>query len=319
MPFTVESKNEGDFDKIILQDNSTQTSVEIIPGCGAILHAFTVWHNDAFINIIEQYESAADFAANVEVKGLKSCKLSPFACRIKNATYTFGAQQYTLDKYILGGSAIHGLLYDVAFTVTHAGADNEKAEVVLTYAYQGDNPGYPFRYDCIITYTLKAESALEIVTEIINRDKQIIPMQDGWHPYFTLGKKIDELQLEFQSDEKILFDDSLVPTGETLPYQEFNSLKQIKDTFFDNCFSLNFATCQPLCVLRDAVQKLQIEIHPDKTYPYLQIYTPPGRNSIAIENLSALPDAFNNGIGLITLTPQSSHVFATTYKITTLK
>ena len=319
MPFTVESKNEGDFDKIILKNSSTQTSVEIIPDCGAILHAFTVWHNEQFINVIEQYESAADFAANVEAKGLKSCKLSPFACRVKNATYNFGSNQYILDKYMLDGSAIHGLLYDVVFAVTLAEADNERAQVVLTYAYQGDNPGYPFSYDCIITYTLKQENTLEIVTEIINKDKGIIPMQDGWHPYFTLGKKIDELQLQFQSEEKILFDDTLVPSGETLPYQEFGSLKQINDTFFDNCFSLNFAACQPLCVLRDAAQKLQIEIHPDKTYPYLQIYTPPGRNSIAIENLSAVPDAFNNGIGLITLAPQTTRVFTTTYKITTLK
>ncbi|MDN3658324.1 aldose 1-epimerase [Ferruginibacter paludis] len=318
MSFTVESKTENGFDKIILKDNSSNTSAEIIPRCGAILHAFSIWHNHHFINVIDQYDSAEDFAANVESKGMKSCKLSPFACRIKNAKYSFGGHQYTFNKYMLGDNAIHGLLYDVAFEIIDQEGNDERAQVVLQYDYKGENAGFPFSYVCNITYTLSKENTLEIATKITNTDKGIIPMQDGWHPYFKLGKKVDELQLEFQSKEKIIFDDTLVPNGETEPYQEFGSLKQIGDTFFDNCFTSNFAECQPLCVLRDPVQKLQVEIHPDKSYPYLQIYTPPHRNSIAIENLSAVPDAFNNGIGLITLAPQTSQVFATTFKITPL-
>ncbi len=318
MAFTVESKTENGFNKTILKDNDTQTSVEIIPSCGAILHAFTVLHNGRSINVIDQYTSAEDFAKNVETKGFKSCKLSPFACRLKNSIYHFGEEQYTINKFLLDGTAIHGLIYDAAFTIMQQEANSDNASVVLTYAYKGSENGYPFMYDCTITYTLEKENTLHIVTEITNKDKGLIPMQDGWHPYFTLGGKIDDLQLEFQSKEKIIFDDKLVPTGQTIPYHEFNSLQKIGDTFLDNCFSLNFAECQPLCVLRDPVQKLQLEIRPDKSYPYLQLYTPPHRNNIAIENLSGIPDAFNNGIGLIILAPQTNAIFATTYKITPL-
>lgn len=318
MAFTVESKTENGFDKIILKDNIAQTSVEVIPSCGAILHAFAVLHNGHFINVVEQYGSAEDFADNVEAKGFKSCKLSPFACRLKNATYHFGQMQYTVDKFLMGESAIHGLLYDAVFTIKEQEVNAEKASVVLAFAYRGTEAGYPFYYDCNVTYTLERENTLHISTEIINRDKGLIPLQDGWHPYFTLGGKIDDLQLEFQSKEKIIFDDGLVPTGEKVPYHEFDSLQKIGDTFLDNCFSLNFAECQPLCILRDPVQKLQLEIRPDESYPYLQLYTPPHRNSIAIENLSGIPDAFNNGIGLIILPPQTNVIFATTYKIIAL-
>ena len=148
-----------------------------------------------------------------------------------------------------------------------------------------------------------------------------MPVADGWHPYFSFGGKIDELQLKFQSKEMLAFNDELIPTGTLLPYDEFNALKKINDTFFDNCFTLNFADpmaigCQPLCVLRDATQKIQIEIRPDKSYPYLQIYTPPHRQSIAIENLSAAPDAFNNGMGLLVLGPGDAARFKTEYVIT---
>ena len=38
-------------------------------------------------------------------------------------------------------------------------------------------------------------------------------------------------------------------------------------------------------------------------YRYLQVYTPPGRESIAIEPMTCAPNAFNNGMGLIRLDP----------------
>lgn len=316
--FTIEVNNENGFEKFVLKDALSQTSVDIIPSCGAILHAFTVFQNGIFINIIDNYESKADFSDNVTSKGFKSCKLSPFACRINNATYQFGERDYHIEKFLLNGSALHGLLYDASFTILGQFADESSAGVTMKFAYTGADVGYPFHYDCLVAYHLKKDNELTIITEIINKDQGLIPIQDGWHPYFSLGGKIDDLQLEFQSKEMVVFDEALLPTGEVKPYKEFDSLKKIGDSVFDNCFTLNFAECQPLCVLRDPVRKLQIEIRPDIHYPYLQIYTPPHRNSIAIENLSAPPDTFNTKIDLITLQPGEKIIFTTTYKITSL-
>ena len=56
-----------------------------------------------------------------------------------------------------------------------------------------------------------------------------------------------------------------------------------------------------------------LTIAPDKHYPYLQIYTPPHRKSIAIENLTSAPDSFNNGIGLLVIEPNHTLEFSTTY------
>ena len=316
--FSTRIITENGLEQIILTDESSQTFAAVIPACGAILHSFTVVHDNNAIDVIDHYDDAKDFAANVTAKGFKGCKLSPFACRLKNAVYKFGENEHIITKFLLGDNAIHGLLYDAAFTITDHYADELSAGVALKYSYTATDSGYPFYYDCIVAYHLKKGNELTVVTEIINRDKGLIPIQDGWHPYFTLGKKIDELQLEFQSKEMVVFDDALIPTGALVAYQEFGSLKKIAATQLDNCFTVNFAECQPLCVLRDAERKLQIEICPDKHYPYLQIYTPPHRNSIAIENLSAAPDAFNNKMGLIILQPAENIIFTTTYKITSL-
>jgi aldose 1-epimerase len=316
--FATEVNNENGFDKIVLKDTLSKTFVDIVPSCGAILHSFSVVHDNSFLNVIDHYDSAGDFSANVISKGFKSCKLSPFACRINNAAYQFGEKEYTIEKFVLDGNALHGLLYDADFTVTGQYADEASAGVTLKYSYPGNDNGYPFHYDCVVAYHLKRDNELTIITEIINKDKGLIPLQDGWHPYFTLGGKIDGLQLEFQSKEILVFNDALIPTGELLPYHEFGALRKINNTVLDNCFTMNFAECQPLCVLRDEQKKLQIEIRPDKNYPYLQIYTPPHRHSIAIENLSAAPDAFNNKMGLIILQPGENIIFTTTYKITLL-
>jgi len=49
------------------------------------------------------------------------------------------------------------------------------------------------------------------------------------------------------------------------------------------------------------------------------VYTPPHRKSIAIENLSAAPDVFNNKMGLQVLEPDEQATFATIYQISEWK
>jgi aldose 1-epimerase len=144
-------------------------------------------------------------------------------------------------------------------------------------------------------------------------------VQDGWHPYFTLGKKIDALQLTMHSKEQVVFDSEIIPTGEMKSYREFFEGKKLGATFFDDCFLLDLSSAQPLCSLKDRENNIQVEIRPGNAYPYMQLYTPPHRNSIAIENLSAPPDSFNNGVNLIVLAPGESANFATSYIVTSLK
>ena len=71
-------------------------------------------------------------------------------------------------------------------------------------------------------------------------------------------------------------------------------------------------TTQPICILQNDAFRLTIT--PDKNYPILQIYIPPQRQSIAIENLSGAPDNFNNGMGLLLLAPGDVKTFSTSYK-----
>lgn len=316
--FSVTKIKDAGFTKMVLADDSFGARAEIIPQCGGILHLFGTTINGSFSNVIESYESEPEFADNVAAKGFRGCKLSPFVCRLKNAAYTFGQNSYTIEKFLLGPNALHGILYDAFFTVTDETSSAESCGITLLHQYKGSDAGFPFNYDCQIAYVLTVGSKLIVETKIINNSNGLMPVADGWHPYFTLGNCIDECQLEFQSKEILEFNDELIPTGKLFPYQEFGSLQKIGSTQFDNCFTVNFAECQPMCVLRNPAKKIQVGIYPEKSYPYLQLYIPPHRHSIAIENLSAAPDAFNNGMGLITLQAGEEVAFKTTYKISVL-
>ena len=74
---------------------------------------------------------------------------------------------------------------------------------------------------------IEKDNKLSVTTECINKDEGLIPMQDGWHPYFNLSDTVDELQLEFQSKEMVEFNSELIPTQNLIPYVEFNSLKKL--------------------------------------------------------------------------------------------
>lgn len=313
--YRVTKKSESGFEMVILTDEKSGAYAEIAPGCGATLHAYGIQNNDRGVQIIDHFRSVEEFFNSVEEMGFRGCKLSPFVCRMRYGQYSFNGKSYRISSLKGGKHALHGLLYKKPFTVIRESADEETAEVVLKYSYDKEDPGYPFSYDCIITYTLSGGCRLSIRTECINTSEETIPVQDGWHPYFNLGKKIDEIELEFQSGEQYVFDQEILPTGATTSFTEFAKAKLIGTAQIDNSYLIDFQRPQPLCVLRNRAEGLELQINPDISYPVLQIYTPPHRNSIAIENLSGPPDAFNLGKGFIPLQPGQSTVFETAYRI----
>ncbi len=318
--FTIHKKTESGFDKIILQNDETKNFASVVPGCGAILHEFVVEQNKIPINIIDSYDSADEFKNHLMEKGCKGCKLSPFVCRLYDSKYTFAENEYHIQKQKSTPEkhAIHGLIYDKPFTVISENANDKEAAVTMKYEYRADDPGYPFNYDCLVTWQLEKDNKLTVITECINKDEGLIPIQDGWHPYFTLGDTINDLDLEFQGLKMLEFNTELIPTKKLIDYTRFSTIEKLGDRFLDNCFTLDTQECQPLCVLRNSEKKIEVQLFPDESYPYLQVYTPPHRKSIAIENLSGAPDGFNNLMGVITLEPGQSSLFKTSYKIVLL-
>ncbi|HEY4336943.1 MAG TPA: aldose 1-epimerase, partial [Puia sp.] len=171
----------------------------------------------------------------------------------------------------------------------------------------------PFRYRCLVRYELHPGNDLEVTTTVTNIGSAVIPIADGWHPYWRLGGNANDWRLQFHSEAIVDFDDRLVPTGGLTQYGEFSSPRELGDTFLDNCFVLKPELASAACELFNPANGLRVAFYPASGYPYLQIYTPPSRESIAVENLSGAPDCFNNKMGLVLLPPAHSQIFTVRY------
>jgi aldose 1-epimerase len=315
MNFSIRHVQENDLSLLTLTDERNGTEAVVLPGCGALLHGFRVRQRDgSLFNVIDNYRDNADLRTGIG-SSFKGPKLSPFPCRIPDGVYRFAEKTYRLEHLFFDGTAIHGLLYDKPFAVLQETADDQGASLLLEYAYRNDDAGYPFQYNCQVRYTLHADSDLEIVTTVTNLDSTTIPMADGWHPYFQLGGKADEWLLQFYSAAIVDFDQRLVPTGHLTPYNNFEKAARLGDLFLDNCFSLKPGIVSAACELYNPSNGCRVSFFPDASYPYLQLYTPPSRESIAVENLSGAPDCFNNGLGMLLLQPGHSQIFTLRYKV----
>jgi aldose 1-epimerase len=206
-------------------------------------------------------------------------------------------------------------LYNKSFTILEEVTDGSSGTLSMEYFYKKDDTGYPFDYSCQVRYILHADSLLEVVTTVTNLGKTAMPLADGWHPYFRLGGKVNDWLLQFHSTAIVEFDDRLVPTGHLVQYDVFKEARPLGDTFLDNCFTLKPDIVSAACELYNPANGLRISFFPDPSYPYLQIYTPATRDSIAIENLSGAPDCFNNKMGLLILPPGHSQIFTVRYKV----
>jgi aldose 1-epimerase len=314
MRFQIMHDHAEGWDRVRLHDALTGCHADIIPSAGAILNAFSIPTSDGECNVIEGFRDAADWRERV-TKGFQSAKLSPFVCRLRNSSYEWNGRHHTIRKFLLNGTAIHGLIYDAPYQIIEEAVHADYAELELKYAYKGDAEGFPFPFDCLIRYRLEPGHTLLVSTAIHNRSSETIPMSDGWHPYFALGGLIDDLTLQFHASQMLEYDDEILPSGRLVPNTDWNAPRRIGDAFLDNGFVLDDGHPQPSCTLSDPRSGVYVSFLPEASYPYLQIYTPPHRRSIAIENLSAAPDAFNNGIGLTRLEPDHTRTYNLRYRI----
>jgi aldose 1-epimerase len=296
---------------IHLTDRETGCSAGIY-AFGGLLNSFSITQGNERANVVDGFVSVEDAVENI-TQGFRGAKLSPYVCRMNHGQYVFDNNAYAIEKFCLSGHAIHGLLYDAVFDITAHIASEENAAVTLQRHYNGTDAGYPFPYTIQVTWQLGKENRLTAITKITNQHTRPIPVADGWHPYFNLGGGVDECTLRFNSDTQLEYNANLLPTGRAFTDNRFTKGILLKGIELDNSFLLDSSAKQPHCVLQN--EKWALSIEPGKNYPILQLYIPPHRKSIAIENLSGAPDNFNNKMGLIELGAGEEKEFEVTYRV----
>ena len=323
-PFGTLPSDTAPLTEYVLEHTETGEFITIIPEFGAIMRRMVLRKGRNLFALIQGPESPQALFAD---ESYASALLYPFPSRIRHGIYTFEGEAYALTmNEPQRDCAIHGFVHGRSFTVVSQETTDTHAQLVLRYDYAGDTPGYPFPFALTVTYELIQANKLPVGASANDRMCAFrmnftaqntgitrAPAAFGWHPYFMLdpdsvqfSESVDSMRLSLPARTPISLGDDLLPNG-FLPYQaadefslherDINSAFLIEPTS-DQTFAETILTSGETGVRLTIGQ----ETGPGKLN-YVVCYTPPRRDMIAIEPLTANVDAFNNGEGLAILEP----------------
>ena len=292
----------------ILANTETGEWATVLPAFGGILRQLVLRQGEKRYKVIDTAGSAQALVAD---ETYASALLYPFPSRIFQGVYRFDGEAYALPlNETRRSNALHGFVHGRPFRVVREEGTTEHAQISVQYDYPGDLPGYPFPFALTATYTLRAQG-LTFDFVAINTGHSRCPVAFGWHPYFTLNNAdTDDLELTLPVQTEIHLDQHMIPNGQHPAMDAHRGPTSLKDVSFDTPFivdpqhinSRNMAET----LLRWPAEAVSLVVEQSASFPYLVIYTPGRRDSIAIEPLTANVDSFNNNEGVTILNPGES-------------
>lgn len=277
--------------QIVIKNETLHFYSVIYPNLGASLQKLSSNNTEIIDGISNTAEGLNDYKNTY-----KTAFLFPFPNRISEGKYEFNQLKYELDcNETTLNNALHGHIYDKPFSVKSIEADDNNTIVALHYVDDGKTTGFPFPYQIKIIYTFTKEKTT-INFQVFNNGKKPFPFGIGWHPYFKTNN-LNLCSLDFEAETQYELDNKMIPQLE-IPLK-FKTPLLIENTFLDDCFITN----KPQATFNCEAYKIDIKFSSKTDKSYLQIYTPPTRDCIAIEPMTCAPNAFNNKNGLQVLEP----------------
>lgn len=235
--------------------------------------------------------------------------LAPWPNRVRDGRYAFEGRdlQLPLSEPKLG-NASHGLVRWTSWSLEEHTAHS----VSLVYRLMSQ-PGYPWTLDLHVLYDLSADG-LTVTVTATNLSGSPAPYAVGAHPYLTTGAgPVDRWELTLPARTRLLVDDRLIPTGtEDVRDTEldFRIARPIRGTSLDTAFTdlARDGESRAEVTLRDPRGGPGVGLWMDAQHGWVQVFTGDklpalARASLAVEPMTAPPDAFNSGEGLVVLAP----------------
>lgn len=252
------------------------------------------------------------YPEDAQASGGRGQLLVPWPNRIRDGRYRFAGRDHQLPLSEVGrGHASHGLVRWVAWRLVGRTAD----VVELAYRLMAQ-PGYPWTLDLQVRYAVSA-AGLEVTLTATNRAASPAPFAAGAHPYLRVGPgPVDAWQLSVPARTALATDDRLIPTGrvEVTGDLDFRAARELGGTRLDTAYT---------DLDRDADGRASVTVHGpdggaelwmDAAHRWVQVYTAdeltPPRSALAVEPMTAPPDAFNSGDDLLRLGPGESRTLS---------
>ena len=349
---------------VIIRHTETNESVQIAHGSGGKTLRLTLLSNvtGKLRDVLVPLTDAVAIRETADGIHYAGSILAPFANRVANGSYNFyGTRHYLPRNECLKGvrcDALHGFLFNRSLEVVNMGQVNANGEasayVTLGYKFDGKStPGWPFKADLNVTYTLvagglfKTPTFLRVAVRVVNTSPDMsLPWTHSWHPYF----KVSDV-----SKARVKFDPicswrhlsvppggprggSLIPTGKTEPWTTFDGKTPLggtasKPTYMDDEFKAT--NCKHPSYPPGLHPITNVNIYDEnevitftspvwqhrESNPAWQIFTGAkegwGWDAVVLEPMSGLADAFNNGDSLTVL--EAGEAFENMFEVRTFE
>jgi aldose 1-epimerase len=284
---------------IILRDQEVGSWAKILPESGCNLVGFGALINGREIEIMLQ---PSDENPPRPVGAYGAPVLFPFPSRVRDGEAHFGGKTIKLDRQPGQLHAIHGLVAGAPWRVERRGVDPNGAFARCSIVADPDRilRQFPFPFRHTLTWRLSGKT-LRVEVEAENTGAEPMPMGFGWHPYFRLPPRVGGDRavaiVEVQASRQWVLEDTLVPTGETVPLpadRDFRHARALGETYLDDIYTaVDRSSGSSACSLLDPTTGLTIRVAAGPTFREWVVYAPPSRPTICFEPYTCPADAFN--------------------------
>lgn len=229
--------------------------------------------------------------------------LLPWPNRIRDGHYAFDGAEHQLPlTEVARGHASHGLTRWESWTLREHAAGS----VTLGYRLMSRG-GYPWTLDLMAAYSL-SEAGLAVAVTAVNHGTTPAPYAAGAHPYFTAGPgNLDAWELRLPGATALVTDERLIPTGEVEVAGtdlDFGTGRVIGEQALDTAFGGLTRDDDGWAEVRLRGDR-EVVLRMDGHHRWVQAFTgPPGRrDGLALEPMTAPPNAFASGDDLLVLEP----------------
>jgi aldose 1-epimerase len=281
-----------------------RVTAEVDP-VGAGLRRLTV----AGVAVVESYAPGLADRPGVGAPFAAGATLFPWPNRVRDGRWSWQGAEHRLSiDEPQRNTANHGLVRTRRFRLLSARADSVTLGIDV-----GDDRGFPFSLGLTVAYTLRPDG-IQAVFTVHNRGTRSAPFALGSHPYLRVGTiETDDLVLHIAAGSTLGFDDRLLPIGtRSVAGTEADPAGlALGGVELGHCFGDLIAV--PGGGFRHRLvgpDGTGVELETDERFRWVQVYTATDFpretglvRAVAIEPMTAPPDALNSGIGLTTLQP----------------
>lgn len=230
--------------------------------------------------------------------------LAPWANRVADGVWHHAGVEHQLDITEPNRhNAIHGLLRNTAYRLV------EKSESAVTLAATiFPQHGYPFLVETSVRYELVA-GGMRVTHSATNRTAQDAPVAFGVHPFFRVGDvPIGDLVLTVPASTRFETDDRLNPVAEVATVgtdYDLRAGRAVGDLDLDDAFGGLSPVDGLIRSTLAAPDGRTVEVWQQPDWGWIQVFTPRSfptdsgpALAVAIEPMTAPPNAFNSGLGV---------------------